>query len=96
MMSDRTAGLEGIVSVMFVIASIALGTLVGASLYRGLTETFGVWQLQIGRVGSSIPAREEALNRRRVARRCSPGHFTSRGDRSRKASGHDAVLRVRE
>jgi hypothetical protein len=37
---------------MFVITSIALGTLVGASLYRGLTETFGAWQLQIGRVGS--------------------------------------------
>jgi uncharacterized membrane protein YjjP (DUF1212 family)/uncharacterized membrane protein YjjB (DUF3815 family) len=52
MMSDRSAGLEGIVTVLFVIASVALGTLVGASLYRGLTETFGVWQLQIGRVGS--------------------------------------------
>ena len=52
MMSDRVAGLDGIVTVMFVITSIALGTLVGASVYRGLTETFGAWQLQIGRVGS--------------------------------------------
>jgi uncharacterized membrane protein YjjP (DUF1212 family)/uncharacterized membrane protein YjjB (DUF3815 family) len=52
MMSDRSAGLEGIVTVLFVIASVALGTLVGASLYRGVTETFGAWQLQIGRVGS--------------------------------------------
>lgn len=52
MMSDRAAGLDGIVTVLFVIASIALGTLVGASLYRGMTEAFGVWQLQIGRVGS--------------------------------------------
>ncbi len=59
MMSDRTAGLEGIVSVMFVIASIALGTLVGASLYRGLTETFGAWQLQIGRVGSFFRRNDE-------------------------------------
>jgi uncharacterized membrane protein YjjB (DUF3815 family) len=50
MMSDRAAGLDGIVTVVFVIASIALGTLVGASLYRGLTEAFGTWQLQIGRV----------------------------------------------
>jgi uncharacterized membrane protein YjjP (DUF1212 family) len=50
MMSDRAAGLDGIVTVVFVIASIALGTLVGASLYRGLTEAFGAWQLQIGRV----------------------------------------------
>ena len=52
MMSDRAAGLDGIVTVLFVITSIALGTLVGASVYRGLTETFGAWQLQIGRVGS--------------------------------------------
>jgi len=52
MMSDRAAGLDGMVTVLFVITSIALGTLVGASVYRGLTETFGAWQLQIGRVGS--------------------------------------------
>jgi len=52
MLSDRAAGIDGLVTVMFVITSIALGTLVGASLYRGLTETFGAWQLQIGRVGS--------------------------------------------
>jgi uncharacterized membrane protein YjjP (DUF1212 family) len=52
MMSDRTAGLDGMVTVVFVIASIALGTLVGASLYRGLTEALGIWQLQIGRVES--------------------------------------------
>ena len=52
MMSDRAAGLDGVVTVIFVIASIALGTLVGASLYRGLTEAFGMWQLQIGRVES--------------------------------------------
>ncbi len=52
MMSDRVAGLDGMVTVLFVITSIALGTLVGASVYRGLTETFGAWQLQIGRVGS--------------------------------------------
>jgi hypothetical protein len=51
MMSDRAAGLDGMVTVLFVITSIALGTLVGASVYRGLTETFGSWQLQIGRVG---------------------------------------------
>jgi uncharacterized membrane protein YjjB (DUF3815 family) len=52
MISDRAAGLDGMVTVLFVITSIALGTLVGASVYRGLTETFGAWQLQIGRVGS--------------------------------------------
>lgn len=52
MMSNRVAGLDGIITVVFVIASIALGTLVGASLYRGLTEAFGAWQLQVGRVES--------------------------------------------
>jgi uncharacterized membrane protein YjjP (DUF1212 family) len=43
--------LDGLVSVTLVLASIALGTLVGASLYKWLTETFNWWQLQIGRVG---------------------------------------------
>ncbi len=52
MMSDRDAGLDGIITVVFVIASIALGTLVGASVYRGLTEAFGAWRLQLGRVSS--------------------------------------------
>jgi len=52
MMSDRTAGIEGLVTVVFVIASIALGTLVGASVYRIATESLGVWRLQIGRVTS--------------------------------------------
>jgi uncharacterized membrane protein YjjP (DUF1212 family) len=52
MMSDRIAGLHDIITVLFVVTSIALGTLVGASFYRGLTESFGTWQLQIGRVGS--------------------------------------------
>jgi uncharacterized membrane protein YjjP (DUF1212 family)/uncharacterized membrane protein YjjB (DUF3815 family) len=41
----------GLVSVAFVLASIALGTLVGASLYKWLTETYDWWELQLGRVG---------------------------------------------
>jgi uncharacterized membrane protein YjjP (DUF1212 family) len=51
-MSDRAAGIDGLITVIFVITSVALGSLVGASIYRGLTEVFGVWSLQIGRVGS--------------------------------------------
>lgn len=51
MLSDRAAGLDGMVSALFAIASIGLGTLVGASLYKVLTERFGSWRLQIGRVG---------------------------------------------
>jgi uncharacterized membrane protein YjjP (DUF1212 family) len=51
-MSDRAAGIDGLITVMFVITSVALGSLVGASIYRALTEVFGAWSLQIGRVGS--------------------------------------------
>ena len=53
MLSDRAAGLDGLVTVVFVITSIALGTLVGASLYRWLTETFGAWRLQIGLISAA-------------------------------------------
>jgi len=52
MLSDREAGLEGLIAAVFILASIAIGTLLGASLYKWLTEFFNVWQLQIGRVGS--------------------------------------------
>jgi uncharacterized membrane protein YjjP (DUF1212 family) len=45
------ARLDGLISVAFTLASIALGALVGASLYKWLTERFDWWQLQIGRVG---------------------------------------------
>jgi len=51
MLHDRAAGFDGLVSAVFALASIALGTLMGASLYKWLTETFGWWQLQLGRVG---------------------------------------------
>jgi len=54
MLSDRTAGIEGLISVIFAVTSIALGTLVGAAIYKTLTEKFGLWQLQIGRVGSYV------------------------------------------
>jgi uncharacterized membrane protein YjjB (DUF3815 family) len=49
LLSDSTK-FDGLINVAFAIASIALGTLVGASLYKWLTETFGGWELQIGRV----------------------------------------------
>jgi uncharacterized membrane protein YjjB (DUF3815 family) len=52
--SDRAAGIDGLVSVVFAIASIALGTLVGASIYKAATEHFGWWRLQIGRVGRYV------------------------------------------
>lgn len=52
MLSDRAAGMDSLVTVVFALTSIALGTLVGASLYKWLTERFGWWQLQISRAGS--------------------------------------------
>jgi len=51
MLSDRVAGLDGLITTVFAFASIALGTLMGASLYKWLTERFGWWRLQIGRTG---------------------------------------------
>jgi len=54
MLSDRAAGLDGMITTVFVFASVALGTLMGASLYKWLTERFGTWQLQIGRAGSYL------------------------------------------
>jgi len=54
LLSDRSAGLEAIVTVVFVIASIALGTLVGASIYKGVTEHLTWWRLQLGRAESYV------------------------------------------
>jgi len=57
LLSDRTAGIDGLITVVFGITSIALGTLVGASLYKAVTEHFGSWRLQIGRVGAYVRRR---------------------------------------
>lgn len=54
LLSDQAAGIEGLITVVFAMTSIALGTLVGASLYKAVTEQFGWWRLQIGRVGSYV------------------------------------------
>jgi uncharacterized membrane protein YjjP (DUF1212 family) len=51
MLSGRAEGFDGMVHAVFVFASIALGTLMGASLYKLITEQIGAWQLQLGRVG---------------------------------------------
>lgn len=57
MLSDRDAAIDGLISAIFALASIALGSLVGVSLYKWLTETFGWWQLQLGRVESYLRRR---------------------------------------
>jgi uncharacterized membrane protein YjjP (DUF1212 family) len=53
LLSD-TGRFEGLINVAFTLAAIALGTLVGASLYKWLSETFAWWQLQVGRVDSYL------------------------------------------
>jgi len=58
-LSNRDAGIDSLISVIFAVAAIALGTLVGASLYKWLTERFGWWQLQISRVGTYFGSRNK-------------------------------------
>jgi uncharacterized membrane protein YjjB (DUF3815 family) len=59
MSNDSVTGLDELVAAVFAVASIALGTLVGAWLYRWLTEKFGWRRLQIGRVGSYFRSRNK-------------------------------------
>jgi uncharacterized membrane protein YjjP (DUF1212 family) len=47
MLSDREAGIDGMTTALFAIVSIALGTLVGASIYKGLSDTYGWSRLQL-------------------------------------------------
>lgn len=51
MLSDRAAALDGFVTAVFAIVSIALGTLMGAAIYKQLTERLGAWSLLLGRAG---------------------------------------------
>jgi uncharacterized membrane protein YjjP (DUF1212 family) len=57
MLSDPAPGVEGLIAALFALVSIALGTLRDAALYKWLTERFGWWQLQIGRVGAYVRRR---------------------------------------
>jgi uncharacterized membrane protein YjjP (DUF1212 family) len=58
MLTDRAAGLDGLTTALFALTSIALGTLLGASLYKWLAETIGRWQRQVGRVGRYFRGKE--------------------------------------
>jgi uncharacterized membrane protein YjjP (DUF1212 family) len=49
MLSDRAAGIDGLITVVYVITSIALGTLVGASIYRWLAEGVGGLRARVRR-----------------------------------------------
>jgi len=54
MLGNRAAGLEGLTTVVFAMASIALGTLVGASSYKWLSEKARRLQRRIRRVRSYV------------------------------------------
>jgi uncharacterized membrane protein YjjP (DUF1212 family) len=60
MLSDRAAGFDSLITAVFVLASIALGTLMGAALYKWITETFGAWRLQIGRASSYLRRKKKS------------------------------------
>jgi uncharacterized membrane protein YjjB (DUF3815 family) len=51
MLTEGGASADALIDVAFVFVSIALGTLMGAALYKRATERFGAWKLQIGRAG---------------------------------------------
>lgn len=59
LLGDRYAAIDGLTSAIFAVASIALGTLMGASLYKFLSERFGSWQIQIGRATSYFGRRRK-------------------------------------
>ena len=59
MLSDRAAGLEGLITVVFVVTSVALGTLVGASIYRSLSERFSWFGARIRQVRTYLKDRQD-------------------------------------
>jgi uncharacterized membrane protein YjjP (DUF1212 family) len=63
MLSNTTEGMEGLVATVFVFASIAIGTLLGASLYKFLSERFGSWEVQAGRVGRRPAAKKKEVKK---------------------------------
>jgi uncharacterized membrane protein YjjP (DUF1212 family) len=62
MLSDYERGMEGMTTVLFVIVSIALGTLLGASIYKLFSEWLGGWRLQIGRSQRRKPSAPKKAN----------------------------------
>lgn len=49
MLSDPSAAIDDLVAALFALVSIALGTLIGASLYKWLNESPSWWRLQFAR-----------------------------------------------
>jgi uncharacterized membrane protein YjjP (DUF1212 family) len=59
MLSDRASGVEGLVTALFAFVSIALGTLMGASLYKWLAGRFDWCQRQARCVGDFFRRRAD-------------------------------------
>jgi uncharacterized membrane protein YjjP (DUF1212 family) len=54
MMTDYSAGIQELINATYIFASLALGTLVGASLYKVVTEWLKLGRLKIGRAPPRI------------------------------------------
>jgi uncharacterized membrane protein YjjB (DUF3815 family) len=52
MLSDRAAGFDGLITAVFALASIALGSLMGASLFKSLSESYDWCRSRIERGGN--------------------------------------------
>jgi uncharacterized membrane protein YjjP (DUF1212 family) len=61
MLSDRPGGVDGLITVLFVIASIALGTLVGASLHRAASEGIAAGREKLDRASSALRMRNRDM-----------------------------------
>ncbi len=82
MFSDRDAGIDGLITVVYVITSIALGTLMGASFYKWVSERFGSWRIQIGRAG-------RILRRRNTEPRDESPHAPAEVQQRESAASHN-------
>ncbi len=58
MMTDYSAGIQELINATYIFASLALGTLVGASLYKFITERLKLGRLKAGRAARKVVADE--------------------------------------
>jgi uncharacterized membrane protein YjjP (DUF1212 family) len=54
MMTDYSAGIQELINATYIFTSLALGTLVGASLYKFVTESLKLGQMKVGRATRKI------------------------------------------
>jgi uncharacterized membrane protein YjjB (DUF3815 family) len=54
MMTDYSAGIQELINATYIFTSLALGTLVGASLYKFVTESLKLGQMKVGRATRQV------------------------------------------